>query len=261
MPPPIRRLFRQLVGSGLLLTVLSGAAVGGGPTTHLKDDFETGPLAAIWSTVNLPPGALRFISAPTRNGRGALEITLRPGARADVGRDRQAVERAELREAPAIRLQMGREAWYAFSFWLPPDFPIVDNRLVIAHWKQACRNCRLKRSPMLALRYRNGVFQVDVQRRRGKRRIFSQAMDLRNQWVDMAVHIRPAWDEGGGVQVWKNGRLLAAYEGALGYADDKREIYFKMGLYRDRMRETMRNVLDRFRRGDSYVSVAVPSVD
>ena len=26
--------------------------------------------------------------------------------------------------------------WYGFSFLIPAGFPIVDNRLVIAQWKQ-----------------------------------------------------------------------------------------------------------------------------
>jgi len=37
------------------------------------------------------------------------------------------------------------------------------------------------------------------------------------------------------LQVWKNGKQIVDYKGALGFKDDADEIYFKLGLYRDQM--------------------------
>jgi len=211
--------------------------------------------------------AMRFIETPVRTGTGALEITVRPNAMAEVGDDGQPTERAELREAPDVRLKMGMEAWYAFSFFLPSDFPIVDTRLVIARWKQSFRESWKNRSPMIALRYMGGQMILDVTRDRGQRRVFVEKTDLRNQWVDMVFYIKPLAStiipsrfKEGRLQVWRNGRMIVDYQGTLGYVDDEDEIYFKLGLYRDHLPVPMRIVYDRFRRGGSLDEVSISAL-
>jgi len=144
-------------------------------------------------------------------------------------------ERAELREAPDVRLRMGVESWYAFSFLLPADFPIVETRLVIARWKQSFNEPSKDRSPMVSLRYIEGNLKIYVERDRGQRELYIEKIDLRNKWVDMVFHIIPKAFKGGLLQVWKNGKQIVDYKGELGFKDDTDEIYFKLGLYRDQM--------------------------
>jgi Polysaccharide lyase len=59
------------------------------------------------------------------------------------------------------------------------------------------------------------------------------------------------------LQVWKNGKQIVEYNGALGFKDDEDEIYFKMGLYRDHMQIPMCIIFDRFRRGKSFEEVCI----
>ncbi len=241
-----------------MLGFLGVTTIANGQGIALQDDFETPPLSSIWTTKKLSDGALRFISHPTRSGKSAIEITLRPGANTAGGGDGQVTEREEIREAPEVRLCIGVESWYAFSFYLPTDFPITDTRLVIARWKQSFADPAKDRSPMVALRYMGGRLMITIARDRGKRKLYKETIDLRGQWVDMVFRIVPKPGPEGLLQVWQNHRQVVDYHGPLGFKDDQNETYFKLGLYRDQMKSPIRIVYDRFRRGDSYEAVRLP---
>ncbi len=241
-----------------ILVLSFGTASVSGQNLTLVDDFDSGILSPIWTTKKLPENALRHINSLTRTGRGAIEISLLAGVQTEIGGDGQFTERAELREAPDVRLKMGMESWYAFSFLLPSDFPIVKTRLVIARWKQSFKDPSKDRSPMVSLRYIDGKLRVDVARDRGKRKVFIEKMDLLNRWVDMVFRIIPEPNEEGLLQAWKDDRQMVDYRGPLGFKDDEDEIYFKLGLYRDHMKEPMRIIYDRFRRGSSFKEVSIP---
>lgn len=116
-----------------------------------EDDFDADKLSRLWVTNKLPPNALQFISAPVRRGNGAVKICVQAFSKSAIGGDHQLTERAELREAPHIRLKMGVESWYSFSFYIPSDFPIVNTRLVLARWKQSFT--KKKRIVILLLHY------------------------------------------------------------------------------------------------------------
>jgi hypothetical protein len=142
-------------------------------------------------------------------------------------------------------------------FLLPPDFPIVETRLVIARWKQSFKEPSKDRSPMVSLRYMDGKLRVDVARDRGKRKVFKKKIDLRNRWIDMVFRIIPKTNKDGILQVWKDGNQIVDYQGPLGFKDDEDQIYFKFGLYRDHMQIPMRIIYDRFRRGRSFEEVSI----
>lgn len=257
-----RRIISFCIALGLFNVTVT--AHSWGQDISLRDDFESETLSPIWTTQKLANSALRHISSPTRTDHGAIEVSVFPGAQTETGGDGQLTERAELREAPDVRLRMGMESWYAFSFFLPSDFPIVETRLVIASWKQSFKKPSKDRSPIVSLRYMGGELRVDVARDRGKRTVFKEKIDLRDQWVDMIFHIIPKASKkvpknfkDGILQVWKNGNQIVDYQGALGFTDDEDEIYFKLGLYRDHMQIPMRTIYDRFRRGRSFDEVSI----
>ena len=141
---------KSLIFCFMVLGIMFIVPCAWGQGIALSDDFESGTLSPIWTTEKLPANALRHITAPTRTGRRAIEISVYPKAMAAVGGDGQLTERAEIREAPEVRLRMGMESWYAFSFFLPADFPMVETRLVIARWKQSFSESSKDRSPMIA---------------------------------------------------------------------------------------------------------------
>ena len=59
---------------------------------------------------------------------------------------------------------MGSVRWYAFSLLVPDDFPIEDNRLVLAQWHGADKKYlgEAPRSPSMAFRYSNGSFFITI---------------------------------------------------------------------------------------------------
>jgi hypothetical protein len=255
---------KKIIPSSIALGIFVVSIVAGAQYIVLKDDFESETLSSIWTTKKLSKNALRHVFSPTRTGHRAIEITVYPHAMSEIGGDDQPTERAEIREAPEVRLKMGMESWYAFSFLLPADFPIVDTRLVIARWKQSFNEPWKDRSPMISLRYMGSKLSIYVERDRGQRRLYIEEIDLRNRWIDMVFHIIPKASKkipkafkDGILQVWKNGKQIVNYKGALGFLDDEDEIYFKLGLYRDHMQIPMRIIFDRFRRGNSFEEVSI----
>jgi hypothetical protein len=70
----------------------------------------------------------------------------------------------------------GRAYCYSFSLYLPADFPIVPERLVLARWKQLCKRSRCRpQNPVLAVRYQDGELvdrgscaEADAREARGK---------------------------------------------------------------------------------------------
>jgi hypothetical protein len=256
--------YKKIISCCIVLGFLIVTARALGQDIFLRDDFESETLSSIWTTKNLSKNALRHITSPTRTGHGAIEISVFPSDKTQIGGDGQLTERAEVREAPDVRLKMGVESWYAFSFLLPSDFPIVETRLVIARLKQSFKEPWKDRSPMVSLRYMEGELRIYVERDRGQRRLYIEKIDLRNKWVDMVFHIIPKASKklpkafkDGLLQVWKNGEQIVDYKGALGFKDDEDEIYFKLGLYRDHMQIPMRIIYDRFRRGRNFEEVSI----
>ena len=246
-------------GLGLVLAVLvlteigpaRSAADGVGPTISIGDDFRSG-VGPIWRLQRVRADALTAVPDPTGLDRNVLAITLRAGDMADSG---GITERAELSEADALHLPTGTDVWYSFSLYLPLDFPVVDRRLVLGQWKQACGDCAADHSPGIANRYRNGVFSITIQN--GDRRVvlFEEKADIRGRWNQLVYHLRLTPQPDGFLQAWLNGQQVVDYRGPLGYPDDLDRVYFKIGLYRDSLAIPMTMLLARFRRGATRAEV------
>ena len=252
------RRFKRLTSSFKKLSVLSYVALSflfglsnlsaQEAAQIIQDGFEQ-KISSFWLLNKIEQDSILIQNQYVKSGKTSLRIQLFPGEKKDTGSDGEATERAELQEGKEIFLPLGTEAKYNISFFLPPDFPIVDRRLVIMQWKQLCANCFLKRSPILAERYRNGKLYITVNRAEGQQTIFEETSDIRGQWIDMAYQVRfSANPNQGFVKIWKNGVLVAEYKGALGYEDDRPFTYFKFGLYRDSLAIPMVIYFDDFRR-------------
>jgi Polysaccharide lyase len=236
-----------LTGAGAVRSVADGPA----PMVSLADDFR-GTVGPIWRLQRIRADALTVVPDPTGVDRDVLAITLRSGDMADSG---GTTDRAELSEADHLHLPTGTDVWYSFSLYLPPDFPVVDRRLVLGQWKQGCGDCTADHSPGIANRYRNGVFSVTIQD--GDRRIvlFEEKADIRGRWNHLVYHLKLTPRPDGFLQAWLNGRQVADYRGPIGYPDDLDRVYFKIGLYRDTLTFPMTMLVARFRRGTSRAEV------
>lgn len=181
-----------------------------------------------------------------RSGAAALRVEVREGDVAMVGGDGTATERTELQEADERHPRFGETHEYSFSMYVPPEFPTVDTRLVTAQWHQRCVVC-LKRSPIVAQRYRHGVLSITVDFLDGRKTIYRHPQPIRARWVDFRYRIRFGLTDGA-VAAWMDGLQVVDYQGPLGYPDDGPDVDFRFGLYRDRVAMPMVIYFDDFRK-------------
>jgi hypothetical protein len=100
-------------------------------------------------------GAIKLSTNCALSGVHSAEITVHEVGIDAAGDADTKVERTEL-DSGYFPLR-GREAWYGFSLLVPKDFPIVDDRLVIA----SCKQSDVSR-PIVAQRFRIGKHIVTV---------------------------------------------------------------------------------------------------
>ena len=232
----------RLLAALLLLTW--GAAASAEPVV---DGFEAGTIGPLWRTHRVKPGGVTVQRDVVRSGASALRFELHEGDVAGVGGDGEATERAEIQEADTLRARFGETHEYRFSMYVPPDFPIVDTRLVTSQWRQACEDCSKNRSPIVAQRYRGGRLLVTIETLKGRTTIYRHPESIRGRWLDLRYRIRFAWSDGA-VTVWLNAARVVDYQGPLGYPDDPPGVYFRLGLYRDRMSRPMVIYFDDYRK-------------
>jgi len=136
------------------------------------------------------PSALSFQSDVVKSGKKSDMIVIRHGdqIKAEKG---TVFERAELKEIRKLQSIENSNYEYSFSFFLPPDFPIVPIRLVISHWKQYCQSANCSpNNPVIALRFVSGELVVTLQTGPEKIVLFSQKENILNQWLDFSFQIR-----------------------------------------------------------------------
>jgi hypothetical protein len=231
-----------------LLAVLLVFAWGAAASAEsVADGFESGTVGPLWKSHRVKPGSATVQRDVVRSGTHALRFELHQGDMAGLGGDGEATERAEIQEADGLWARFGENHEYRFSLYVPPDFPIVDTRLVLGQWKQVCEDCSKDRSPIIAQRFRRGVFFVTIETPKGRTTIYQHRQSILGQWLDLRYRIRFAWSDGS-VTVWLNGARVAEYQGPLGYPDDLPEVYFRFGLYRDRLSQPMTIYFDDYRK-------------
>jgi len=231
---------------------------------HAQDRFEGPKPSTIWMAAMMAPGAFSTQSEIVRRGHSAARITIHPNdhfMRASA--NGAASERDELIEAPRFWSQSGRTYEYAFSLYLPADFPIVDTRLVVAQWQQLCEwgSCRPD-NPILAIRYVGGVMFVTRKNDAGEVKLYSSEGEMRGRWLDFRFVTRFSQQDDGAIDGWMNGQRIVQYRGVTAYRAARGYpahgfFYFHIGLYRDLMKQPMTIYVDDFRKDQC----ATPSCD
>jgi hypothetical protein len=218
----------------------------------LYDGFEGKTLGDFWMPGNYGsgryvPGAIILSTNFARSGTHSAAITVREGDIDAAGDDDTRVERAEL-DSGHFPLQ-GRDAWYGFSLLVPNDFPIVDDRLVIAQFKQLDVS-----RPIVAQRFRNDKHTVTVESQ-GRKESYKLPPIPLGQWVDMVYHLRYSTGTDGLVEIWMNGKQVVRYSGPAADPNAKNAFYNKIGLYRDRLKVPMTIYYDNYAMGGSMEAV------
>jgi hypothetical protein len=225
------------------------------PYVNVHDDFEASELNKLWSTNRMADSSFKVQSDIIRNGKSALKITLKNGdiVEAATFKDK-ASERDELMETMPLYALEGKTYEYKFSMFLPDSFPILPTRLVIAQWKEFCPFCSCSEySPIVAVRYVSGrlfiTLQTDTLR---KTLLYELKEDIRNRWLDFTFQIRFSQQRNGMIKAFLNQKEIITYAGITSYQNnclvlsDKNKYYFKMGLYRDRIPESMSIYIDDY---------------
>ena len=260
----VRRVLGYL-GLCVLLILLTGVVLLAWrlhQPVHIVDHFEEPDLGPIWIQPQLMPGAFSTQSEIVRNGHRAGRITLHPNdCYEEASSSGPANERDELTESPLNWARTGKIYEYAFSLYLPKDFPIVETRLVIAQWKQLCqwKGCHPS-NPVIAIRYSGGVLEITRKNDAGKVTLYQSQGEMRGRWLDFRFIIKFSQQKDGIINGWMNGRQIARYTGVTAYRAAPAYpahgfFYFKMGLYRDLMKEPMTMYVDDFRKDELNAAV------
>jgi hypothetical protein len=226
-----------------------------GPFPRRVDGFESGSLADFWrpggrGMARYEVGAIVVSADYARSGKRSARITVKEGDIEQVGDDGMRTERAEL-DSGNLPL-LGRDAWYGFSLLLLPDFPVVDDRLVISQVKQS----DVEGSPLLGQRFRAGRHSLTMRLPGATSAKTSRLPDLRlGRWMDMVYHLRYSPGEDGRIEVWMDGQRVLSYEGPTASKQGNDRFYHKVGLYRDRWKEPMTLYVDNYTVGESFDQV------
>jgi hypothetical protein len=226
--------------------------------SEVYDGFEEPSLSKVWETSRFSDGAVRLQATVVRAGHGAAEVSVHSGDKFEAGISGNSdSERAELMEARALVSKERTTYEYAFSMFFPETFPIVPTRLVIAQWKQYCPESRVcsDDSPVLAIRYMSDTLRItqDI----GKKFIvlWEEKGTFRGRWLDFRVQARFSPGADGKVSAWLGDRNLVSFSGVTANATNDSTgytspgyFYFKMGLYRNVMREPMTVYIDEYRK-------------
>lgn len=219
----------------------------------IYDGFESEEVSPIWSDWRYLPGAVEIQSEIVKEGKSACKITLHPGDQMEeeIG---TILERAELMESTNLVSLENLEYAYAFSLFMPKDFPVVPTRLVIAQWKQYSESEDFSvDNPVIAVRYQSGILKVTLQIGLKKTVLFEQTDEIRNKWLDFKFNILFSTGGNGYLKAWLNDQQIVDYNGITAYPEEygytpPNYFYFKMGLYRDQMPETMSIYIDEYRK-------------
>ena len=197
----------------------------------IMDGFEDDQISLLWTPcgeqyARWECGHIFPQKEIVRSGNYAANITIQPG---DIAEDDGETERDELDSRPWF---IGdRDLWFGFSFFLPINFPIVNDRLVIGQWKQSNAG---DKHPIIAQRFINGNWYYTLEV--GETPIeFNDIGNLTlGVWHDMIYNIRfSPYIEKGYFKAWHNGSLIIDYSGRTSYAYMSQRFYNKFGIYRD----------------------------
>jgi hypothetical protein len=150
--------------------------------------------------------------------------------------------------------------WYTFSVYFPTNFPIEDNRLVFAQWKEKEALLGTGRIPSLAFRFVNGKCSLTLRHSDEKvirdpdavpsETLFKTTNFDLGRWHDFVVQAKWSYKDDGFVNVWWNDKQIVQYRGPVGY-DENVAPQFKFGLYRDATDKTYVVYFNHVKLGDS----------
>ena len=219
-------------------------------------DFDNGSFDG-WSVRRLPrPNSAAIQSRIVRIGSKACRFEIDKGDYVSQG------ARAELRDWYNAPLEA--ETWYGFSTYLPMSFaPPNGIGVVLVQWHDQAELGDPSGKPPLAIRYLNGVlrftgaFSQVASDDPDQIHVFHEIPDIAHDvWFDFVFRIY--WSKAGNsrIDAFLNGKSLFRFEGSLGYRNQIKGPYFKLGVYASGEIDAPLVVYhDNYSRGASYEDV------
>ena len=223
-------------------------------------DFESGDFEG-WSVRRLAKDYSAVIQSDiVRTGTKACRFEIRPGDLISQGL------RAELRDW--YNAPFEEDTWYGFSTYLPVDFaPPKGVGVVLAQWHDQAELGDPAGKPPLALRYLDGTlrftgaFSEVASQNPDKRYVFHEIPDVAHgTWLDFVFRIH--WSRAGdsSIDAFLGGQELFQFKGPLGYRNEIKGPYFKLGVYTsDEISGPLVAYHDNYGRAGSFAAVD-PSV-
>jgi Polysaccharide lyase len=230
----------------------------GAPSVTL--DFEGGNFDG-WSVRRLArPGSAIIQDQIVRVGTKACRFEVAPGDYVSQGM------RAELRDWYNAPLEA--VTWYGFSTYLPKSLVALRNvGVVLAQWHDQAELGDPSGKPPVAIRCLDGAllftgaFSEVASPDPEKRYLFHKITDVPHEvWLDFVFRILWSHRQDGRVDAFLNGTPLFSFEGPLGYRNQIKGPYFKLGVYASgKIDAPVVAYHDNYSRGVSYDEVD-PSV-
>lgn len=218
-------------------------------------DFEVGSFEG-WDTKRLvAPYSATVETEKVRSGRYAARFELRHGDRVSDG------WRAELRDP--YNAPYGRDTWYGFSTYLPPDYPDHACSCALAQWHDQAEPGQSSGKPPLAHRIKAGQFYITTASSPTASSeplhqdiLYETRRAVKGVWHDFVYRIRWSRGDDGEIEMWKDGERILEYRGPIGYVNEIRAPYFKFGMYcAEDVMEPHVVYHDNYSRGLSYKDV------
>ena len=223
-------------------------------------DFENGSFDG-WSMRRLPrPRSAIIQNEIVRIGTRACRFEIDKGDYVSQG------ARAELRDWYNAPLEA--ETWYGFSTYLPMSFaPPKGVGVVLAQWHDQAELGDPSGKPPLAIRYLDGAlrftgaFSKIASPDPDQLHLFHEIPEIAHDvWFDFVFRIHWSKKENSRVEAFLDGKSLFRFEGPLGYRNQIKGPYFKIGVYASGEIDAPLVVYhDNYSRGASYEDVD-PSV-
>lgn len=219
-------------------------------------DFESGDFSG-WSVRRLARDYSAVIQSEiVRSGSKACRFEIRPGDSISQGR------RAELRDW--YNAPFEADTWYGFSTYLPDGFsPPEGVGVVLAQWHDQAELGDLSGKPPLAIRYLDGVlrftgaFSEVASPNPDKRYVFHEMRDVPfARWIDFVFRIHWSRIADSTIEAFIGGERTFRFDGPLGYRNQLKGPYFKLGVYAsDDIASPLVVYHDNYSRAESFEAV------
>ena len=223
---------------------------------RVRLDFEGGDFAG-WSVRRLAKDYSAAIQGEiVRTGTRACRFEIRPGDRVSQG------YRAELRDW--YNAPFEEDTWYGFSTYLPMDFaPPKGLGVVLAQWHDQAELGDPSGKPPLAIRYLDGAlrftgaFSEVASQDPDKRYVFHKIPDIAHEvWLDFVFRVYWSRNGDSSIDAFLGGQKIFGFEGPLGYRNEVKGPYFKLGVYASgEISSPLVAYHDNYSRADSFEAV------